>query len=126
TFCLKHVAEEEGFHVLAWVGDHVQIPTVGSASPRYPPTSAVSGSAQKTAAWPTASAQRVPTPQPVERATEGPCDGRADQQPDRDRTDHRRHSERIRPATAGIGDEGSRGEQAEAAGDEKPECRQKD
>jgi ABC-type nitrate/sulfonate/bicarbonate transport system substrate-binding protein len=26
------VAEEEGFHVLAWVGDHFQIPTVGIAA----------------------------------------------------------------------------------------------
>jgi len=25
------VAEEEGFHLLAWVGDHFQIPTVGVA-----------------------------------------------------------------------------------------------
>lgn len=25
----EQVAEEEGFHVLAWVGDHFQIPTVG-------------------------------------------------------------------------------------------------
>jgi ABC-type nitrate/sulfonate/bicarbonate transport system substrate-binding protein len=27
----EQVAEEEGFHVLAWVGDHFQIPTVGVA-----------------------------------------------------------------------------------------------
>lgn len=27
----EQVAEEEGFHVLAWVGDHFQIPTVGLA-----------------------------------------------------------------------------------------------
>jgi ABC-type nitrate/sulfonate/bicarbonate transport system substrate-binding protein len=27
----EQVAEEEGFHVLAWVGDHLQIPTVGIA-----------------------------------------------------------------------------------------------
>jgi ABC-type nitrate/sulfonate/bicarbonate transport system substrate-binding protein len=27
----EQVAEEEGFHVLAWVGDHFQIPTVGIA-----------------------------------------------------------------------------------------------
>ncbi|MFG1929231.1 hypothetical protein ACGFK1_01045 [Mycobacterium sp. NPDC048908] len=31
TFSPKQVAGEEGFHVLAWVGDHVQIPTVGIA-----------------------------------------------------------------------------------------------
>jgi ABC-type nitrate/sulfonate/bicarbonate transport system substrate-binding protein len=29
TLSLEQVAEEEGFHVLAWVGDHFQIPTVG-------------------------------------------------------------------------------------------------
>ena len=29
TFSPEQVAEEEGFHVLAWVGDHFQIPTVG-------------------------------------------------------------------------------------------------
>ena len=28
----EQVAEEEGFHVLAWVGDHFQIPTVGIAT----------------------------------------------------------------------------------------------
>ena len=27
----EQVAEEEGFHLLAWVGDHFQIPTVGVA-----------------------------------------------------------------------------------------------
>jgi ABC-type nitrate/sulfonate/bicarbonate transport system substrate-binding protein len=27
----EQVAKEEGFHVLAWVGDHFQIPTVGVA-----------------------------------------------------------------------------------------------
>jgi ABC-type nitrate/sulfonate/bicarbonate transport system substrate-binding protein len=34
----EQVAEEEGFHVLAWVGDHFQIPTVGIAadSTRFP------------------------------------------------------------------------------------------
>jgi ABC-type nitrate/sulfonate/bicarbonate transport system substrate-binding protein len=31
TFSPEQVAEEEGFHVLAWVGDHIQIPTVGIA-----------------------------------------------------------------------------------------------
>ncbi|MGY4648956.1 hypothetical protein [Mycobacterium sp. URHB0021] len=31
TFSPEQVAEEEGFHVLAWVGDHIQIPTVGVA-----------------------------------------------------------------------------------------------
>ena len=31
TLSLEQVAEEEGFHVLAWVGDHIQIPTVGVA-----------------------------------------------------------------------------------------------
>ena len=31
TFSPEQVAEEEGFHVLAWVGDHFQIPTVGVA-----------------------------------------------------------------------------------------------
>jgi ABC-type nitrate/sulfonate/bicarbonate transport system substrate-binding protein len=31
TLSPEHVAEEEGFHVLAWVGDHFQIPTVGVA-----------------------------------------------------------------------------------------------
>ncbi len=29
TFSPEQVAEEEGFHLLAWVGDHFQIPTVG-------------------------------------------------------------------------------------------------
>ncbi|HYB81356.1 MAG TPA: ABC transporter substrate-binding protein [Mycobacterium sp.] len=29
TLAPEQVAEEEGFHVLAWVGDHFQIPTVG-------------------------------------------------------------------------------------------------
>jgi ABC-type nitrate/sulfonate/bicarbonate transport system substrate-binding protein len=29
TLSPEQVAEEEGFHVLAWVGDHFQIPTVG-------------------------------------------------------------------------------------------------
>ena len=75
---------------------------------------------------PTASAQRVPAPQPLEGTAEGPSDGRADQQPDRDRADHRRHPESVRPATVGIGDEGSSGEQTEAAGDEQPERRQED
>ena len=28
----EQVAKEEGFHVLAWVGDHFQIPTVGIAA----------------------------------------------------------------------------------------------
>ncbi|HZQ34102.1 MAG TPA: ABC transporter substrate-binding protein [Mycobacterium sp.] len=31
TLSPEQVAEEEGFHVLAWVGDHLQIPTVGIA-----------------------------------------------------------------------------------------------
>ena len=31
TFSPEQVAEEEGFHVLAWVGDHFRIPTVGVA-----------------------------------------------------------------------------------------------
>jgi hypothetical protein len=31
TFSPEQVAQEEGFHVLAWVGDHFQIPTVGVA-----------------------------------------------------------------------------------------------
>jgi ABC-type nitrate/sulfonate/bicarbonate transport system substrate-binding protein len=31
TFGPEQVADEEGFHVLAWVGDHFQIPTVGIA-----------------------------------------------------------------------------------------------
>ncbi|WP_029112765.1 ABC transporter substrate-binding protein [Mycobacterium sp. URHB0044] len=31
TFSPEQVAAEEGFHVLAWVGDYVQIPTVGIA-----------------------------------------------------------------------------------------------
>jgi hypothetical protein len=31
TFSPEQVAEEEGFHVLAWVGDYIQIPTVGIA-----------------------------------------------------------------------------------------------
>jgi ABC-type nitrate/sulfonate/bicarbonate transport system substrate-binding protein len=31
TLSPERVAEEEGFHVLAWVGDHFQIPTVGVA-----------------------------------------------------------------------------------------------
>ena len=62
----------------------------------------------------------------LEGTAEGPSDGRADQQPDRDRADHRRHPESVRPATAGIGDEGSSGEQTEAAGDEQPERRQED
>lgn len=31
TLAPDQVAEEEGFHVLAWVGDHFQIPTVGVA-----------------------------------------------------------------------------------------------
>ncbi|WP_231588564.1 hypothetical protein [Mycobacterium nebraskense] len=35
------VAEEEGFHALAWVGDHLQIPTVGVAvDPTYLPIDA--------------------------------------------------------------------------------------
>src|SRR3954454_23637542 len=29
TLAPEQVADEEGFHVLAWVGDHFQIPTVG-------------------------------------------------------------------------------------------------
>jgi ABC-type nitrate/sulfonate/bicarbonate transport system substrate-binding protein len=31
TLSPEEVAEEEGFHVLAWVGDYIQIPTVGIA-----------------------------------------------------------------------------------------------
>ncbi|MEB3979858.1 ABC transporter substrate-binding protein [Mycobacterium sp. 663a-19] len=31
TLAPEQVADEEGFHVLAWVGDHFQIPTVGVA-----------------------------------------------------------------------------------------------
>jgi ABC-type nitrate/sulfonate/bicarbonate transport system substrate-binding protein len=31
TFSPEQVAEEEGFHLLAWIGDHIQIPTVGVA-----------------------------------------------------------------------------------------------
>ncbi|BBZ71984.1 ABC transporter substrate-binding protein [Mycobacterium paraseoulense] len=31
TLVPEQVAEEEGFHLLAWVGDHFQIPTVGVA-----------------------------------------------------------------------------------------------
>ncbi|MDH6678066.1 ABC-type nitrate/sulfonate/bicarbonate transport system substrate-binding protein [Rhodococcus sp. LBL1] len=31
TLSPEQVAEEEGFHMLAWVGDHFQIPTVGVA-----------------------------------------------------------------------------------------------
>src|SRR6202451_2696120 len=31
TLSPEQVAPEEGFHVLAWVGDHFQIPTVGVA-----------------------------------------------------------------------------------------------
>jgi ABC-type nitrate/sulfonate/bicarbonate transport system substrate-binding protein len=31
TFSPEQVAKEEGFHVLAWAGDHIQIPTVGIA-----------------------------------------------------------------------------------------------
>jgi ABC-type nitrate/sulfonate/bicarbonate transport system substrate-binding protein len=31
TIAPEQVADEEGFHVLAWVGDHFQIPTVGVA-----------------------------------------------------------------------------------------------
>jgi len=31
TFSPDELAEEEGFHVLAWVGDHIQLPTVGVA-----------------------------------------------------------------------------------------------
>ncbi len=31
TFSPEQVAEEEGFHLLAWIGDHLQIPTVGVA-----------------------------------------------------------------------------------------------
>jgi hypothetical protein len=29
TLSPEQVAEEEGFHLLAWIGDHFQIPTVG-------------------------------------------------------------------------------------------------
>lgn len=32
TLAPEQVAEEEGFHVLAWVGDHFQIPAVGIAA----------------------------------------------------------------------------------------------
>lgn len=36
TLSAEQVAEEEGFHLLAWVGDHFQIPTVGVAvDPTY-------------------------------------------------------------------------------------------
>jgi ABC-type nitrate/sulfonate/bicarbonate transport system substrate-binding protein len=39
TLSPEQVAEEEGFHVLAWVGDHFQIPTVGVAvDPAHIPT----------------------------------------------------------------------------------------
>ncbi len=31
TFSPEQIAEEEGFHLLAWIGDHLQIPTVGVA-----------------------------------------------------------------------------------------------
>ncbi len=31
TLAPEQIAEEEGFHLLAWVGDHFQIPTVGVA-----------------------------------------------------------------------------------------------
>jgi ABC-type nitrate/sulfonate/bicarbonate transport system substrate-binding protein len=31
TLSPEQVAEEEGFHLLAWVGDHLQVPTVGVA-----------------------------------------------------------------------------------------------
>jgi hypothetical protein len=31
TLSPEQVAQEEGFHLLAWVGDHFQIPTVGVA-----------------------------------------------------------------------------------------------
>ena len=47
TLSPEQVAEEEGFHVLAWVGDHFQIPTVGVAvdpdhiPPDSPPLQAV-------------------------------------------------------------------------------------
>lgn len=38
TLSPEQVAKEEGFHVLAWVGDHFQIPTVGIAvDPEYIP-----------------------------------------------------------------------------------------
>jgi ABC-type nitrate/sulfonate/bicarbonate transport system substrate-binding protein len=38
TLSPEQVAEEEGFHVLAWVGDHFQIPTVGVVvDPAYIP-----------------------------------------------------------------------------------------
>jgi ABC-type nitrate/sulfonate/bicarbonate transport system substrate-binding protein len=38
TLSPEQVAEEEGFHVLAWVGDHFQIPTVGiAADPAHVP-----------------------------------------------------------------------------------------
>jgi ABC-type nitrate/sulfonate/bicarbonate transport system substrate-binding protein len=38
TLSPEQVAEEEGLHVLAWVGDHFQIPTVGVAvDPAYTP-----------------------------------------------------------------------------------------
>jgi len=32
TLAPEQVAEEEGYHVLAWVGDHFQVPTVGIAA----------------------------------------------------------------------------------------------
>ena len=31
TFSPEQVAEEEGFHVLAWIGEHIEIQTVGIA-----------------------------------------------------------------------------------------------
>jgi NMT1/THI5 like len=38
TLSPEQVAQEEGFHVLAWVGDHFQIPTVGVVvDPRHVP-----------------------------------------------------------------------------------------
>ena len=38
TLSPEQVAEEEGFHLLAWVGDHFQIPTVGiAADPAHVP-----------------------------------------------------------------------------------------
>jgi ABC-type nitrate/sulfonate/bicarbonate transport system substrate-binding protein len=38
TLSPEQVAAEEGFHLLAWVGDHFQIPTVGIAvDPEYTP-----------------------------------------------------------------------------------------
>jgi ABC-type nitrate/sulfonate/bicarbonate transport system substrate-binding protein len=41
TLSPEQVADEEGFHVLAWVGDHFQIPTVGVVvdPDRIPPDS---------------------------------------------------------------------------------------